>query len=397
MKILVTNWRLARRTGSELHAAELARDLRSRGHEVALYAPVIGEMADQLRADRFLVANTPSELSDAGFNPEIIHAQHHMSAIAALSHFPHCHAVYQCHGTAPWEEWPPLHPRIAFYCVPSSEFNHWLTEQHQIPPDRIRIVPLSVDLSAYPVKNAIQWPPKRALIFSDYFERGPELDAIAAVCRERDIKLDAKGRGFGSAVDAPDKLLPQYDLVFAAGRSAIEALACGCATILVRERHMEDWIHPGNLRHAATLNFSPGIDTKRPITEETIAAALDRVTESAIAETARLIRSEHELNTAVDTLEKLYQDALSEPLPLEKEDHHLIRYVEKIAPYILQADDKFRDLRSGWERTKEKRRDLAARLEQKKAEHEAFVDFLSHSRQGRALLRVFERSHGKES
>jgi hypothetical protein len=387
VKILVTNWRLARRTGTELHAGEIARGLHDRGHEVALYSPVLGDLADKLRADGI---DVHGDLSQVNFTPDVIHAQHHMTTMAALAHFPKARAVYQCHGTVPWEEWPPQHPRILFYCGPADDFREWFENQHGVTREKFRKVSLAVDLTGYPVREKVQWPPKRALIFSDYFERGPQLDAIAAVCKARGIKLDAKGRAFGSVTDVPETLLPQYDLVFAAGRSALEATACGCATVITRSEYIDGWVFPKNLTRLAELNFSPDSKTQKQVTEETIEQELDSISTDSILAAARQVHANFDLSATIDQLLEIYAQALAASLSDENEDGILIAYLEKISHYIVQADDKFRDLRTGWERTKLKRSQLSARFEQEKAEHAALVDFLQKSRAGRAQLRKFK-------
>ena len=55
--------------------------------------------------------------------------------------------------------------------------------------------------------------------------------AIAAACHAAGITLDVVGGAAGRVSDAPEHLLPAYDIVFAKGRTALEALAVGCATV----------------------------------------------------------------------------------------------------------------------------------------------------------------------
>ena len=90
-----------------------------------------------------------------------------------------------------------------------------------------------VDLDALPPRGPLPARPARALVFSN--------DARAA----RRATCDAPARAWASsstrsarasapASDAPETLLGSYDLVFAKGRCAIEALATGVAVVLVR-------------------------------------------------------------------------------------------------------------------------------------------------------------------
>ena len=51
MNILITNRVLAGRSGTEVVVRDLALGLRQRGHHPVVYSPVLGPMADEIRAN----------------------------------------------------------------------------------------------------------------------------------------------------------------------------------------------------------------------------------------------------------------------------------------------------------------------------------------------------------
>ena len=74
--------------------------------------------------------------------------------------------------------------------------------------------------------------PKRALVLA---KRSSQLDAVRAACAQREgAGVDIFGPAVGSEVDDLPARLSEYDLVFASARAALEAMAVGCAVIVVR-------------------------------------------------------------------------------------------------------------------------------------------------------------------
>src|SRR5258705_543164 len=71
--------------------------------------------------------------------------------------------------------------------------------------------------------------PRRALVFANEASEAPQVPAIRRVCEARGIALDAAGVSSRNILSWPEMALPAYDLVFARGRAALEAMAVGAA------------------------------------------------------------------------------------------------------------------------------------------------------------------------
>ena len=85
LKVLIANATMASLTGTETYVRDLALGLLRKGHTPVVYAPELGELAQQLR-----VATVPvvDDLSALGFTPDIIHGNHNTELMTALLHFP---------------------------------------------------------------------------------------------------------------------------------------------------------------------------------------------------------------------------------------------------------------------------------------------------------------------
>jgi hypothetical protein len=84
MRILMTQRELRHRGGSEMFSIEVAVELSRRGHDVAVYSPRFGDLAKFMLAGGVWVK---SRLSDLPWVPEVIHGQHHLQAVAAMTRF----------------------------------------------------------------------------------------------------------------------------------------------------------------------------------------------------------------------------------------------------------------------------------------------------------------------
>ncbi len=95
----MTQRELCLRGGTELFTIEVSVELRKRGHDVAVFSPRVGELAELILAGGVLVK---SRLREIPWIPEVIHGQHHLQAMAAMAYFETSPAIYHCHGVTPW-------------------------------------------------------------------------------------------------------------------------------------------------------------------------------------------------------------------------------------------------------------------------------------------------------
>lgn len=305
MRILFTNNTLSNRAGSELYIRDLATALRRRGHEPIAYSPFLGDVADELRAATIPVTN---DLRSIRVRPDVIHGQHHMETMAALAHFPGVPAIYVCHGWLPWEESAPRHPRIAEYVAVDATVLDRLVYENGVDPADVRLVLNFVDLQRFRQRAPLPERPRRALVFCNTATEENFGWMVRAACAKHGIAVDIIGYAAERPRRNPEALLPGYDLVFARARSAMEAMAVGCAVIVADPRGMAGPLTMSNFDELRRRNF--GIRTlTTQVTIEGLERAIDAYDPGESARICERVRSEADLESVVTQFEEIYATA----------------------------------------------------------------------------------------
>src|SRR5262245_57557887 len=224
LSILLTNNALASRAGSEMDVRDVSLALLRRGHRPTAFSLVLGRTADELRRATVPVVD---DLARLGSPPDVIHGHHHLETLIAALTFPETPIVHFCHGWVPWEEMPLGHPSVARYVAVDEVCVDRLVREEGIPLDRVDLLYNFVDLDRFRPRAS-----RRALALGSAATAGGYPRVIGAACASAGIALDIVGAAHGNPTDTPETLLQDYDLVFAKGRTALEALTVGCAVIL---------------------------------------------------------------------------------------------------------------------------------------------------------------------
>ncbi len=340
MRVLLTNWRLEHRAGSELYLLDVARWLRDHGHIPIAYAPRLGSFADEIRSEAIGVIDDLRMMAEP---PEVIHGQHHLSTMTAIAQFPGVPVVAYCHGWVPWEEMPIRHPSIRRYIAVSRHTRDRIVLESGIDPSLVSVVPNFVDLERFQARTEISDRPRRALIFSNYAVRGVDwVEAITAACAAQNITLEVAGLGYGTPLERPERHLRDFDLVFAKARAAMEAMATGAAVILcdatglgplvtperfdeLREGNFGMLIlgsaHDRSLIEAAIQEYEPGrvrtvTDTvRRTLSRADVVPRIVELYEEAVADAKRRPTDEREATAAL--ADYMYQLNKLDPVPAE--------------------------------------------------------------------------------
>jgi glycosyltransferase involved in cell wall biosynthesis len=308
LRILITNNSLAARQGSELYVRDLATALLARGHTPIAYSPILGDVARELHAATIPVVD---DLDRLAIPPDVIHGHHNLEAMTALCSFPRVPAVYFCHGWIPWEEAPPHFPRILRYVAVDQPCRDRLVFEHAIPAERVRVLFNFVDLNRFKPRGPLPVRPKRALVFSNSANEHTHLGAVRQACAREGIALDVIGAGAGKACERPEEVLGGYDIVFAKGRSALEALAVGAAVVLCDRAGVGPMVTTGELDRLRPLNF--GIRALRdPVDPDALLREMAHYDPRDAAEVSRLVRATAGRDAVVDEIIALYQEVLAE-------------------------------------------------------------------------------------
>ncbi|MBA3241179.1 MAG: glycosyltransferase, partial [Acidobacteria bacterium] len=225
LKVLITNIKLEARTGTELYVRDLALGLLERGHRPVVYSPRLGGLAEEIRRATVPVVDDLSKLS---VPPDIIHGQHANETLTALLHFPRVPAVFFCHDWYFPEDYPPPFPRILRHVAVDQTCRDRLVFERGVPEERVRLLYQFVDLERFtPRPTPLPERARRAVVLCNYTQESEHLAAAREACARAGLALDVYGQRMGRPCAEPEKLFREYDIVFAKGRAALEALAVG--------------------------------------------------------------------------------------------------------------------------------------------------------------------------
>lgn len=286
MKILITNYTLATRSGTETYVRDLALGLLARGHSPIVYSPHDGPIARELRA---LTIPVVDDLAKISGSVDVIHGHHRHETLTALLHFPGVPAVFFVHDWHAWQDEPPSFPRILRYVAVDETRRDRLILENGIDPELVRVIPNGVDVQRFRPRAPLPAQPKRAVVFSNYIKDESELDDLRLACHTAGMSLDAVGAGLGSGTSEPERLLAQYDLVFALGRSALEAMAMGCGVVIWGREGLGGFVHPGNFSRLQDHNF--GRRALRPASPQELETEIRRFTPQEARSIQTLVRS----------------------------------------------------------------------------------------------------------
>ena len=312
LRILITNVGIVNRTGTEIVTMDLASSLQRLGHIPMIWAPRL----DPIVAAPLLAARIPAvaTLGDLPCAPDIIHGHHHLETIEAVRHFPGVPAIFVCHSGYWWHDAPPRHPRIRRYVAVDEFCRERLAGMDWIRSG-VEVICNAVDMNRHVPRAPLPPRPRRAVIFSNYAGPGTHAEPIREACRRTGIELETVGSDAGNASDAPEKLLPGYDLVFAKARCALEAMATGCAVILCDTTGLGTMVTGANVRELRRWNFGFRI-LQRPLLPELIADEVRRYEPADALDVSKHIRENADLAGAVEQYLKLYRSVLDERRPV---------------------------------------------------------------------------------
>ncbi|MGH7833241.1 MAG: glycosyltransferase [Candidatus Binatia bacterium] len=308
LRILITNNTLAGRAGTELYVRDVAIALLKRGFKPIAYSTILGEVAEELRRATVPVIDRLESLSTP---PDLIHGHHHLETMTALLHFPGVPAIYFCHGWLPSEEAPAKFPRILRYVAVDETCRDRLLHEHAIPEARIRLLYNFVDLERFKPRSPLPEKPVRALVFSNAASENTMVPALREACRRANIAMDIVGGSAGNPTRQPEHILGNYDLVFAKGRAALEALAVGAAVVLCDAVGAGPMVTTTNMQKLRPLNC--GIRAlQNPIDADVLRAEISRYNAADAMQVCSWIRMTVGMDNVLNHLVALYHEVLTE-------------------------------------------------------------------------------------
>jgi hypothetical protein len=338
VRVLITNVSLEVRGGTESFVRALARGLQRKGHSVIAFSSDPTQQERLLESDVVPVA---TDLERLPFRPDIIHAQHHLDVMTTLASLPGVPALYLCHG-AVWREAVPKHPRIYRYGAVSRTLAQRITIESNIAAEDVAVLLNAVDLEEFPTVRRPPARPRRALFYNGrHTPDSPTVSAIREATARVGLELEFIGATFDRMALFPQHVLPDYDLVFASGRSAIEALACGCAVVVLGRTSCGELVRSENFDRYRQVNFTIAVNSPPP-SADAITSELQRYSADDCAAVSARIRREADFRTLIDTLVDHYEQIIERhrttPPDASGEMQAMARYLRRIVPLIRMTD-----------------------------------------------------------
>ncbi len=335
LRVLLTNQSLAERGGTELFLRDIATGLLDRGHAPVAFSPRLGEAAEDLRQCGVPVVD---DLANIGEPPDVIHGHHHLETMAALLHFPTVPALHFCHGWMAWLETPLVFPRVLRHVAVDEATRDRIVLEHGVAPDRVRTLSNFVDLERFRPRPPLPDTPRRGLLMSNFANEHNYVPPVREACRRAGIDFDAIGSGVGNPCKRPETILGDYDIVFAVGRSALEALAVGTAVVLVARPGVGPMVSDAELEALYAQNL--GYRTLTSLwSVEAVAAQIARYDPTDAARVSQRIRALPGRDGAVDALLGWYREVIdahrtSPPADARAELDAVAAYVLSLGPRL---------------------------------------------------------------
>jgi len=317
--------------GSEMVTVEVAREMAERGHDITVFSPRLGGVAKLLWPSG---VRAVSRLDEVPWTPDLIHAHHHLPAMAAMARFERTPAVYYCHGSIPWVEQPPMHERIRCYVMMCEWMVRRVIAEFGLDSGCVSCVPNFVNTTRF---SEVRAPPRqlrRALLFQSSALSATELSELESGCAALGLELDKIGAAYGNSQSRPEMLLQQYDLVFASGKSALEAMATGCAVMTLAPTQAGALMTVENFNSWSFANFAPRYYSgATPINEAWLRRELALYSAENAAQVTAKVRRERTLKIAGDQLEGIYRTALESAVS-EAAPAPFAAYLERMASEV---------------------------------------------------------------
>lgn len=330
LTVLITNITLSGRTGTEIVTRDLALGLRRRGHRPIVYTQIAsGPIARELQNASIPVV---TEIEKLAAQIDIIHGHHTPTSATAICKYPDTPAIFVAHDFVAWHDVAPDFGSIRRVCAVDTTVAQRFTAYAGKTQSDVSVVLNAVDLGRFPSGSGISSKPRRALAFA---KNTGHLEAIEAACAIRDIKLDVVGAAVGKVIEAPETALPKYDLIFTSALSALEAMACGRATIVCDGRGLAGMVTPENMQEWREKNFGLACLTQR-VTKERVLAEVDKYDVPSAEAVSKFIRENADQETWLDTIEALYSSVIQEAgaTPSKTSTSEIAKYMEEWSPRV---------------------------------------------------------------
>lgn len=241
---------------------------------------------------------------------------------------------------------------LRHYVAVSEEVSDHLQQRHGVPEGDVTIIRNGLDLHRFRSRSPIAPHPRRALILSNYMPAA-QREQVRRVCGHLDITVAEIGDR--TARWEVEEEINAADLVFALGRSALEAMACRRVVIVYDYNGGDGLVTPDRFERQRERNFS-GRTEARQFTDTDLAAEIAGYTPDIADRIHPFIERDHDIRGMAERYLGLYEAAQGGVAPaapsrrdLAIQHYRTMRLVLDEAATLRssanQAEDTLRDIR----------------------------------------------------
>ncbi|HYH87412.1 MAG TPA: hypothetical protein VEX60_18305, partial [Pyrinomonadaceae bacterium] len=211
---------------------------------------------------------------------------------------------------------PPRFPRLLRYVAVDDQCYDKLVCECGVSEERASVVRQFVDLERFrPRQTPLPPRPRRAAVLCNHTKENEYLRAAREACKRAGVALDVYGIGVGRPCARPEETLRDYDVVFAKGRAALEALAVGASVVVYWWRRLGPMVRADDLADLRANGF--GVRSMGPqLTPDEFGREIERAITCYDADDAarvsRLVRESAGQGAAVGELVRLYEEVIAE-------------------------------------------------------------------------------------
>ena len=308
MRVLITTHDLGVRGGEAVVVRDLALWLIERGHSLIVHAFELGPVAEELRAWTVPVTD---DLRSVSAQPDIIHGNSGAETLVALLRFPSTPAIFVCHGSTGWAAMPPKLARVRRYVAVDDACLDRLLFAEGVDEKRTTLILNAVDTRRFTLRPPLPPEPRRALILSNSASELTHVAAIREACQRAGIAVDVVGDTAGRISESPEEMLREYDLVFAKGKAALEAMASGAAVIVCDAAGLGGMVRTEDLTRMRRLNFGLRL-LHKPLASDTISMEIARYDAADARAVSHAIRQTAALDAQHERYLALYEEVIAD-------------------------------------------------------------------------------------
>ena len=236
MRILISTENYHRIGGTETYVHTIAEQLLRLGHQVRIYSPHLGDMAQLTRGVGVDVVSQPQDLDEPD---DVVIAQDAATSYELAGRWPEVPQVYVCHSTMYDVQQPPLVTGTVQAVVVMSER---MAKRAAALDADLRLVRMRqpIDTERLSPRGEPSMKPRRALLLGNYLE-GDARQLLVDTWSEQGVEVVQVGTATRPTLQPQDDIAAA-DIVVGKGRAVLDAMACGRPAYVYDVLGADGWV-----------------------------------------------------------------------------------------------------------------------------------------------------------